>query len=117
MKSTTLDEPKIDEEIQERYHSYVLDLLKEKFVGVLETHFEKGRIVRVKRHENCYGIDPNWAPPQNPVNLLNEHFDLVSKSAGEEFFGIIDSYFDTCGIFFIKKHQTYLGKDIVLFGR
>lgn len=117
MKTNTLEEPRIEEEIQGCYHDLVVDLLDKQFVGILETHFEKGRIVRLKRHETCVGADPNWVSPGDRTNLLNEHFELVSGLAKDEFFGIIESFFDACGLFLIKKHQTFLGKDIIVMGR
>ena len=33
------------------YHAFFMKLKSEKFFGVMETHFENGHIIRIKRHE------------------------------------------------------------------
>jgi len=117
MQSNVVQEPNIDEEIRERYHDFVAELPGVPFIGVLETHFEKGRIVRLKKHEVCAGTDPHWISPISQANLLEKHFEIVSRLIEDEFFGILESHFDNGGLFLIRKHQTFLGKDIMAFSR
>lgn len=33
------------------YQAFIMKLTNEKFFGVVETHFENGHIIRIKRHE------------------------------------------------------------------
>ena len=42
---------------EEKHQRLVTSLKRAQFFGILETHFEEGRIVRIKRHETLLDKD------------------------------------------------------------